>query len=128
MVRSAPAWTGRSGFAKAISIVFLTTTLSLLDAPFGFGESRMMLRPISTAEFMSFSDNAQVIYVAGILEGMSLLTYKPTPAYRKWTDCVRSKTLGETTKEVVALIKQTPNYQDSIAGAVSQSLSKRCKQ
>jgi len=127
MVCSAAASIGRTRFEKALSFASLLIILTLLDAPFSFGETRMMLRPISTAEFMSFSDNAQVIYVAGILEGMSLMTYKPTAAYRKWTECVRSKTLGETTKEVVALIKQNPNYQDSIAGAVSQSLGKRCK-
>jgi hypothetical protein len=127
MVRPAAAATGWSRFEKAISFAFLAVAVSLPGAPPCFGESRMMLRPISTAEFMSFSDNAQVIYVAGILEGMSLMTYKPTAAYRKWTECVRSKTLGETTKEVVALIKQNPNYQDSIAAAVSQSLGKRCK-
>jgi len=128
MVRSAAASAGRTKLEKAIWFACLLVTLSLLDAPLGFGETRMMLRPISTADFMSFSDNAQVIYVAGILEGMSLMSYKPTAAYRKWTECVRSKTLGETTKEVVALIKQNPNYQDSIASAVSLSLNKRCKQ
>ena len=101
--------------------------LLFLGATSGLGETRMILRPISTADFLGFSENSQVIYVAGIIEAMALARYKPTPAYRKWTDCVSSKTLGETTKEVVALIRQTPNYQDSIAGAVSQTLGKRCK-
>jgi len=112
---------------RAISHICLAMFLCVFGAPSGIAETRMILRPISTTDFMSFSENSQVIYVAGILEGMAMMGYKPTPAYRKWADCVRSKTLGETTKEVVALIRQSPNYQDSIAGAVSQTLGRRCK-
>lgn len=117
----------RTTLGTALSRGILAVPLVLLGATSGIGDARTMLRPISTADFMNFSENSQVIYVAGILEGMSLMGYKPTAAYRRWTDCVRSKTLGETTREVVALIRQNPNYQDSIAAAVSQTLGKRCK-
>jgi hypothetical protein len=118
----------RTNFETAASRICLFLSLLFFSATPSLAETRTgMLRPISTAEFMSFSENSQVIYVAGILEGMAAMGYKNTAEYRNWTDCVRSKTLGETTREVVALIKQDPNYKASIATALSRSLGKRCK-
>ena len=118
----------RTSFEAAVLRICLFLVLFLFGTAPGIGESRIgMLRPITTAEFMSFSEKSQVIYVAGILEGMAAMGYKNTSDYRNWADCVRSKTLGETTKEVVTLIQQDPNFKASIATAVSRSLGKRCK-
>jgi hypothetical protein len=47
--------------------------------------------------------------------------------YPDWVRCVRSKTLGGTTDDVVALIKQAQDFKEGVGSALAQVLGKRCK-
>jgi len=86
-----------------------------------------MLQPVTTADFMKLPENIQVMYVAGILEGIAFMAYSYTSDYPSWVECVRRKTFGETTKDVNSFIRQDPSFNEGVASAVAQSLGKRCK-
>jgi hypothetical protein len=48
------------------------------------------------------------------------------PDYRAWVECVRRKTLGDTTKDVVAFIQQE-HFNESVSAALAKTMGKRCK-
>ena len=103
-------------------LVLVNSTPSLAQNRVG------LLQPIATAEFLRLTEEIQTIYVSGILEGIAFMGYSYAPDdYPAWTECVRKKTLGETTKDVVAFIQQGPKFNEGVASAVAQSLGRRCK-
>ncbi len=60
------------------------------------------LETLKTREFLKFPDEVQALYIAGILDGMSYVSYgAQDPNLGAWENCVRTKSLGETSKEVV---------------------------
>jgi hypothetical protein len=66
--------------------------------------------------------------VGGIIEGMAFTAYAYLPSdYPAWANCVRTKTLGETTTEVATFIKQAPNFSEGVGSAYPTSAPTRCK-
>jgi len=84
-------------------------------------------QPVTVSEFMQFPEAQQAIYVGGIIEGMAFVSYgNAWPDYPKWVACVRSQSLGDTTKQVVALIEADPSFGE-VSSALAKALGKRCK-
>jgi hypothetical protein len=49
------------------------------------------------------------------------------PSHDARTACVRQKNIGETAADVVAFLKDHPDFNESIASAFAQVIGKRCK-
>ena len=74
---------------------FLSNAISVnaLDRP---------LETLKTNEFLKLPNEVQALYIAGILDGMSYVSYgTQDPKLGAWANCVRVKSLGETSEEVV---------------------------
>jgi hypothetical protein len=87
-----------------------------------------LIQIISVSDFLKLPPDLQSVYVGGLIEGMAFTLYGYQPAeYPVWATCVRGKTLGDTTSDVVAFIKQTPSFNEGVGSALAQTLGKRCK-
>ena len=59
------------------------------------------LQVFRTEEFLAMSQDHQLVFVAGILEGMAFVYYSyGIDDYDKWTVCVRKAPMGDLMKEV----------------------------
>lgn len=106
----------------------LATGIVLSTSALCFAQSVGMVQPVGVSDFLKLPRDLQAVYVGGIIEGMAFMAYSYAPSdYPVWVQCVRSKTLGRTTDDVVAFIRQTPNFNEGVAGALAQMLGKRCK-
>ena len=80
------------------------------------------------AEFLKLPDGLQAVFVGGLIEGVAFVSYGYSlPDHEAWTACVRQKSIGDTAADVVAFIKKTPGFNESIASALAQVIGKRCK-
>ncbi len=105
------------------SMLFLASALMLTPA----AAQNRPLETILVEEFLKLPENFQVLYVAGILDGMSFVSYgNNDPTLGAWTNCVRQKTLGETNREVVAWLETNPEYRTSpVPWTVAQAIGAR---
>jgi len=86
-----------------------------------------MVQSVTAQEFLRLPQPMQAIYVGGLIEGMAFLAYGYSrETYPAWAECVRRKTVAETSKEVVALIGARPNFDQGVGTALAQVLAKRC--
>ena len=86
-----------------------------------------LIEPIPAIDLMKLDGDSQAVYVAGIMEGMAYVQYNYSmPEYAIWAACVRQKTLGDTTTEVVAFLKDHPK-EEAVSFALTQTLGARCK-
>jgi hypothetical protein len=84
--------------------------------------------PLPVTDFLKLPGNLQALYVGGLIEGMAFVSYGNSDAsYPAWVSCVRSKTLGDTTKDVVTFIQEQPSFNEGVGGALAQTLGRRCK-
>ena len=82
----------------------------------------------TTEEFLKLPDGLQAVFVGGLIEGMSFITYGYSlPDHEAWTACVRRKSIGDTAADVVAYLQQNPGFTESIASAFAHTIGKRCK-
>jgi hypothetical protein len=87
-----------------------------------------LLQPVPVIEFLKPPEDLQALYVAGLIGGIAFVSYgNSEPSYPAWVSCVRSKTLGDTTKDVVAFIKEQPGFNEGVGSALAQTLGRRCK-
>lgn len=108
----------------AVGLLLLNSTWCAAPAQQAAG----LLQPIQVSEFLKLPSDLQTVYVGGILEGIAFSAYGYSDArYPAWVTCVRRETLGDTTDNVVAFIKQTPNFDEGVASALAQMLGKHCK-
>ena len=86
-----------------------------------------LLQPIIPSDFLKLTEDLQAAYVGGLLEGMAFDQYGYShPDYAAWVECVRRKTLGDTTKEVGAFIQQE-HFDESVSAALAKIMGRRCK-
>ncbi len=116
----------------AISWKALQFGLALVGSQFAVPtyaeEPTRLLQILTDTEFMQLPETMQSVFVGGVLEGMAFTAYGMSlPDYPKWVVCVRSKTLGGTTEDVIAFIKSEPDFTEGVASAVARTLGKRCK-
>jgi hypothetical protein len=108
----------------AVGLVLLNSPLCAAHAQQAAG----LVQPIQASEFLKLPSDLQAVYVGGILEGIAFSAYGYSDTrYPAWVTCVRRETLGNTTDDVVAFIKQTPNFDEGVASALAQVLGKRSK-
>ncbi len=109
-------------------IAFLVVGMLMIPTA-GPAQQRIgMVQPIVVRDFLKLPPDLQAVYVGGIIEGMAFTAYAYAPSdYPAWANCVRTKTLGETTTEVVTFIKQAPNFSEGVGSALAQTLGRRCK-
>jgi hypothetical protein len=87
-----------------------------------------LLQPVPVTEFLKLPEDLQTLYMGGLIEGMAFVSYGNSEvSYPAWVSCVRSKTLGDTTRDVVTFIKQQPNFNEGVGSALAQTLGRRCK-
>ena len=87
-----------------------------------------ILQPIPVSEFLHLPDQIQSVYVGGLIEGMAFTSYGfSMPDYPVWVACVRSQPLGDTRKDVVLFLQQTPTFDEGVGSALAQTIGKRCK-
>ncbi len=90
-------------------------------------EQTHLIEPIPAVDFIKLDEDSQVVYIAGILEGMAYVQYNYSmQQYGIWADCVRQKTLGDTTHDVIAFLKDHPE-EEAVSFALTQTLGARCK-
>lgn len=106
----------------------LFVVAGLLAAESYAQERHRLIQILSIEEFLKLPDSFQSVFVGGLLEGMAFSAYGMSwPDYPKWVECVRAKTLDDTTKEVVTFLKQDPRFQEGVASALAQTIGRRCK-
>lgn len=65
------------------------------------------LETLKTGQFLKLPKEVQALYIAGVLDGMSYVSYgTQDPKLGAWTTCVRAKSLGETSQEVVGWLTE----------------------
>jgi hypothetical protein len=100
----------------------------LISTPAIAQQSTGMVQIVSAADFLKLPSDVQGFFVGGLIEGMAFTLYGYGVAdYPAWAACVRQKTLGDTTSDVVAFIKQAPNFGEGVGSALAQILGRRCK-
>jgi hypothetical protein len=110
-----------------IARTFAAVAVLLVSSPCWAQQRVGTLEPIRAAEFLQLPEDAQAVYVGGIMEGMAFVLYGQShPDYAEWVACVRRKTLGDTTKDVIAFIKSDPKFDEGVASAFAQTMGKRC--
>jgi hypothetical protein len=87
-----------------------------------------LLHPLPVADFLKLPGDLQALYVGGLIEGMAFVSYSNSDAsYPAWVSCVRGKTLGDTTRDVVMFIQQQSSFNEGVGSALAQTLGRRCK-
>jgi hypothetical protein len=49
------------------------------------------------------------------------------PDLDRWAACAGSKTVGDTTNEVIAFLKDNPGFAEDMASALAQTIGRRCR-
>jgi hypothetical protein len=93
-------------------------------ATFGNGIRAGSLETVTTSEL---PEDFQSMYVAGILDGMSYVTYNyEIPHHDQWAACVRTKSLGATLTDVLAYLKDNPGEAEyPLTWAVAKTIGQR---
>jgi hypothetical protein len=87
--------------------LWLAIALSISSPAFGASGS---LETITTSEFLKLPEDLQNVYVAGVLDGMSYVTYNYEIAdHDKFVACVRTQSLAATVAGVLDYIKNNPD-------------------
>jgi hypothetical protein len=83
------------------------------------------LETINTSEFLQLSEDLQTIYVAGVLDGMSYVSYNDDIAIPdKWIACVRTQALKKTVADVVQFLRDNPEEAfNPVPWSISKAIS-----
>lgn len=89
------------------------------------------LPPLTNVQPQAFAKmgwESQKIYVAGILDGLTFLSYgRNMPDHDAVVKCAKSRNLDELTHGVVAWIQAHPAFSESLGSAVAQTVSRSCE-
>lgn len=87
-------------------------------------------RPLTSVEagaFLKLDWQAQRLYVAGILDGLTFVTYgRRLPDHDLVVQCAKTRTVDQVTRDVVEFVKARPAFSESLGAAVTQSVSTAC--
>ena len=77
--------------------------------------------------FLQLSQDAQRIYVAGVMDGFSFVNYSHGFAsYNTVVECINSKHVEGITSNVVDWLKAHPDFNEGLSSAVIQTISTYC--
>jgi len=78
--------------------------------------------------FAKMGWESQKIYVAGILDGLTFLSYgRNLPDHDAVVKCAKSSNLDALTHGVVDWIRAHPAFSESLGSAVAQTVSRSCE-
>ena len=77
--------------------------------------------------FLQLSQDAQKVYVAGVMDGFAFVNYSHGfAAYDTVVKCIKSKPTEYLTAGVVEWLKAHPDFNEGLSSAVIQSVSAYC--
>lgn len=83
---------------------------------------------ITSAEFLKLPSNIRAVYVGGVLDGMTFVTYGYSiPDHDRFVGCARTITLGELGTRTAEWLKAHPTFAEGSASAIVQTFSAYCK-
>ena len=86
------------------------------------------LLSIAPSEFMKQSEHEQAVYVAGVLDGMTFVSYGYSlPDHDQFVRCSQTITLGALAKRTLAFLHSNPQFSEGAASAVAQTYGAYCK-
>ena len=65
------------------------------------------IQVVTTAQFLELPEDLQLLFLSGILEGISFTSYT-RPDHDKWVACVQKDTMGALLKQVLASASINP--------------------
>ena len=82
---------------------------------------------LSRKEYLKLPDSMQAIYVAGVIDGVSVTTFGYSiPDHDAYVRCARTMTLGVLGQRVADWIRANPGFSEGAATAVSKTLGENC--
>jgi hypothetical protein len=109
----------------ALAVAAIAGSLSASTS--AVAEESPLLQTLTAEQFLQLTVDFQALYVGGLIEGMAYVQYGHSMAdYPTWVACVKQKTLGETTQQVTAFLKENPSFNEGVSTALAKTLSARC--
>jgi len=109
--------------------LLLTAGLSLAFNV-AFAQNPPEVRPLASVEvknFLQMQQDAQRLYVAGVMDGFTFVTYGHNFAnHEAVVKCLQSKDIEKLTLEVVDWLKLHPAFSEGLSSAVVQVVSGFC--
>lgn len=108
-------------FFRAMLVVAATSAIA------GPSPSERPLRSVESAAFLKMDWPAQRLYVSGILDGITFVSYgRRLPDHDAIVQCAKQRSVDQVTRDVVAFVKSHPAFSESLGSAVAQSVSSAC--
>ena len=106
-------------------ILFFAISL-FIASNFAFANSSQV-RPLTSVEantFLNMHQEAQKMYVAGVMDGFTYVTYGHHIAnHNAVVKCLQSKDINNLTLDVVGWLKMHPAFSEGLSSAVVQAMS-----
>ncbi|TCV86726.1 hypothetical protein [Sulfurirhabdus autotrophica] len=85
------------------------------------------LTSVAANSFLQMQQDAQKLYVAGVMDGFTYVTYGHHIAnHDAVVKCLQSKDINNLTHDVVDWLKQHPAFNEGLSSAVVQAMSSFC--
>jgi len=109
-------------------LLVLATILSVTASIMAEAQTLGPLVSISPEEYLKLPNSVQTLYVAGVVDGVSVTSYGYSlPDHDTYVRCARTMTLGVLALHVADWIHANPGFSEGAATAVSKTLSVQCK-
>jgi hypothetical protein len=109
-------------------LLVLATILSVTTSIVAAAQTLGPLVSISPEEYLKLPHSVQTLYVAGVVDGVSVTTYGYSlPDHDAYVRCARTMTLGVLAQHVADWIRANPGFSEGAATAVSKTLGVQCK-
>lgn len=97
----------------------LISCFTVQQAPFAQSQNAPAISTITYSEFLQLPENAQAVYVAGIIDGESFVMHSIDPPDKaEWNKCVRKQPLGKLVEGGQSL-RQEPPGRSRISASVA---------
>ncbi len=85
------------------------------------------LTSISPQQYIQLTEDMQVLYVAGVFDGVTLTSYGYSlPGHDSYVRCARTMTLGVFAQRVADWIRANPTFTEGAASAVAKTMGAYC--
>ena len=102
--------------------LLVPSSLSMAAAP-----TTGPLISISTQEYLKLPLDIQALYVAGVIDGVSYMSYGYSlPDHDAYVKCARTIKLGDLAQRVADWIRAHPKFSEGPATAVSKTMGASC--
>jgi hypothetical protein len=85
------------------------------------------LTTISSQQYLKLTEDMQVLYIAGVLDGVTYTTYGYSlPDHDTYVRCARTMTVGVFAQRVGDWIRANPKFTEASASAVAKTMGAYC--